>query len=148
GREHLILLAPEGNLMLETSIIRDELDHAAEADRLEAQRQAEEASKAEAEALRALVAGKVEQARDHARVALQLAPPLLARMKSWLPARPRSAFAAAVETAVAAPYTASSPSPPATSPAAKAHKGSPKVSGARKRSRTTKPRRSAGTRHV
>jgi len=62
GREHLILLSPEGNVMLETAIVRDEVDHAAEAARVEAQREAMEVSKAEAEALRDSFRAMVDKA--------------------------------------------------------------------------------------
>lgn len=63
GREHLILLAPEGNLMIETGIIRDEIDRAADAVRLEAEREAEAAAKAEAEAMRESFVAMVDKAR-------------------------------------------------------------------------------------
>jgi hypothetical protein len=63
GREHLILLAPEGNLMIETGIVRDDIDHAAEAVRLQAEREAAALAKAEAEAMKESFAALVEKAR-------------------------------------------------------------------------------------
>jgi len=63
GREHLILLAPEGNLMLETGIVRDDIDHAAEAARLKAEREAAALAKAEAEAMRESFVAMVDRAR-------------------------------------------------------------------------------------
>ena len=49
GREHLVLLAPEGNLVIETAIIRDEIDDAAAA----AQKNGAEARAAAAQAMAA-----------------------------------------------------------------------------------------------
>lgn len=77
GREHLILLAPEGNLVLETAIVRDEIDHAADAARMEAQRQAMEASKAEAEALRESFFAMVDKARNEVKGSIEAAHPVL-----------------------------------------------------------------------
>lgn len=86
GREHLILLAPEGNVMLETGIIRDETDHAAEAARLDAQREATEASRAEAEAFRESFAALVENTRTSVKDSFAAARPVLQRVRSRLPA--------------------------------------------------------------
>lgn len=72
GREHLILLAPEGNLVLETAIIRDAIDEAAEAARVEALREAMEASKAEAEAMRQSFYTMVDNARAGVKDRLQV----------------------------------------------------------------------------
>jgi flagellar protein FliO/FliZ len=73
GREHLILLAPEGNSVIETMIVRDEVDAAAEAERVraaEAQRAATEAAMAEARAelaaLRARAGERLASARGEA----------------------------------------------------------------------------------
>ncbi len=64
GREHLILLAPEGNVMLETAIVRDTIDEAAEAARLQAEREAAAIAKAEAEAMRESFFAMVDKARE------------------------------------------------------------------------------------
>lgn len=85
GREHLILLSPEGNLMLETGIIRDEIDDAAEIARLEAQREAVETSKAEAEAFRESFAAMVDKTRTSVKDSLKAAQPMLQQVRSRLP---------------------------------------------------------------
>jgi flagellar biogenesis protein FliO len=64
GREHLVLLSPEGNIMLETAIIRDDIDLAAEAARREADQEAAVIAKAEAEAMRESFFAMVDKARD------------------------------------------------------------------------------------
>jgi len=71
GREHLVLLAPEGNLVIETGIIRDELDYAAEAVRIEAQREAAEATRAQNEAMRESFVAMVDKARSGAQPMLE-----------------------------------------------------------------------------
>jgi flagellar protein FliO/FliZ len=85
GREHLILLAPEGNIMLEAGIIRDEIDHAAETARLESQREAIETSKAEAEAFRESFAAMVENTRSSVKGSFKAAAPILQQVRSRLP---------------------------------------------------------------
>lgn len=51
GREHLILLSPEGNMLIESAILRDEIDEAAaEARAAEERERAAEAERAAAEA--------------------------------------------------------------------------------------------------
>jgi flagellar biogenesis protein FliO len=79
GREHLILIAPEGNLVIESTILRDEIDHAAEAERLriaEEKRAAAAAAmaqtKAELAQMRDSFAQMVDGARD--RLAERTAP--------------------------------------------------------------------------
>ncbi|WP_114953969.1 flagellar biosynthetic protein FliO [Sphingosinicella terrae] len=67
GREHLILLSPEGNLVLETSIVRDEVDAAAEEERLRAEAEAMALSKAEMEALRESFSAFVDRTRSGVR---------------------------------------------------------------------------------
>lgn len=64
GREHLILLAPEGPLVLESAIVRDDIDHAAEQVRKEAEAERAAQAEAQAEALRVSFAGMVDRARD------------------------------------------------------------------------------------
>lgn len=86
GREHLILLSPEGNVMLEAGIIRDEIDHAAEVSRLEAQREAAETSRAEAEAFRESFAAMVEKTRTSVKDSLKSAEPIFQQVRSRLPA--------------------------------------------------------------
>lgn len=73
GREHLVLLAPEGSVVLETAIIRDEIDHAAEAAREEARREAAEVAKAEAEAMRESFFAMVDTARAGVKDGIQAA---------------------------------------------------------------------------
>lgn len=108
GREHLILLSPEGNVMLEAGIIRDEIDHAAEAARLETQREAAETSRAEAEAFRESFAAMVEKTRTSVKDSLKAAQPVLQQVRSRLPA-----------PSAALPSSSPSPSPsPATEAAA------------------------------
>lgn len=118
GREHLILLAPEGNVMLETAIIRDAIDREAEAARVEAEREAAEIAKAEAEAMRESFYAMVDKARDgvkekvatvaeavgtakaSAGEAVRRAQPVLEQVKARLAARPAPA---APEPALPAP---------------------------------------------
>lgn len=94
GREHLILLAPEGNSVIETMIVRDEIDAAAEAERLrvaEEQRAAAEAAMAEAKAelaaLRTRTAERLATAREAAKArtrgALGQAGERMGRAKSF-----------------------------------------------------------------
>lgn len=94
GREHLILLAPEGNSVIEAAIVRDDLDRAAEAERVrlaEEQRAATEAAMAEARAelaaLRARTAERLADARavarSRARVAMSRAGVRVARARSF-----------------------------------------------------------------
>jgi len=68
GREHLILLAPEGNLVIESGIVRDEIDHAAaEAQEAEARARAEAAQAAAAQAqqsFKELVSAVLEHSAD------------------------------------------------------------------------------------
>jgi flagellar biogenesis protein FliO len=82
GREHLILLAPEGNVVIEAAIVRDEIDHGAELERLEAQRQASEASKEQAEALRESFVAMVDKARTGVRDHLEFAQPMFEQAKA------------------------------------------------------------------
>jgi flagellar biogenesis protein FliO len=84
GREHLILLSPEGNVMLEAGIIRDDIDQAAEVARIEAQRQAAETSRAEAEAFRESFAAMVEKTRTSVKDSLKSAEPILQQVRSRL----------------------------------------------------------------
>lgn len=86
GREHLILLAPEGNVMLEAGIIRDDIDHAAEAALLEARREAVETSRAEAEAFRESFAAMVDKTRTSMKDSLKAAQPVLQQVRWRLPA--------------------------------------------------------------
>lgn len=67
GREHLILLSPEGNLVLETSIMRDEIDAASQAERERAEAEAMALSKAEMEALRESFTAFVDRTRTGVR---------------------------------------------------------------------------------
>lgn len=61
GREHLILLAPEGNMLIETAILRDEIDAAAaEARAAEARERALAAEQAAAEAQERMRAAMAE----------------------------------------------------------------------------------------
>lgn len=75
GREHLILLSPEGPLVVETGIIRDDADAAAAAVRAEAQAAQLAAAEANAAALRESFAGMVEKASGTLR-AVRLPAPL------------------------------------------------------------------------
>lgn len=83
GREHLILLSPEGNTIIEAGIVRDALDLEAQAQReaeaAQRRREAEEAvaaARAEMERLRASFADMVEAHQRKARRSLR---PLAAR---------------------------------------------------------------------
>lgn len=67
GREHLILLAPEGPLVLENAILRDDIDLAAEEARKEAAAERADQAEAQAEALRESFANLVDRARDRVR---------------------------------------------------------------------------------
>ncbi|MEW9854528.1 FliO/MopB family protein [Novosphingobium sp. M1R2S20] len=81
GREHLILLSPEGNVLLEAGIVRDEIDHAAEAARLEAQREAMEASRAQSEAMRDSFFAMVDKARSGVKDRVEAAQPVVQQVK-------------------------------------------------------------------
>lgn len=112
GREHLILLSPEGNVVLETGIIRDEVDQAAETARLEAQRQAVETSKAEAEAFRESFAAMVDETRASVKDSFKAAQPVLQQVRLRLPA-PGAASPSPTPTAEpAAEPTPESAAPP------------------------------------
>ena len=63
GREHLILLAPEGSLVVESNIVRDETDLSAEEERLIAQQERTAAMEANAAAVRESFASLVDRAR-------------------------------------------------------------------------------------
>lgn len=122
GREHLILLAPEGNVMLETGIIRDDIDHAAEAERLKAEREAIDASKAEADALRESFVALVEKARGSVKGAITATQPVLEQGKSRLRGR-IGASPPAAPTSVEAP--ANEPDSPAPAKGTRPRKSSP-----------------------
>jgi len=64
GREHLILLAPEGPLLLEAGIIRDDADLAAEQARLAAEQDRAAEMEASAEAMRESFSTLVDRARS------------------------------------------------------------------------------------
>lgn len=69
GREHLILIAPEGNMIIETGIVRDAIDLAAEAERqraADAARAASEAAMAETRAELKALSGQFAQLVDGA----------------------------------------------------------------------------------
>ena len=63
GREHLILLGPDGAMLVETGIVRDALDAEAEAARAVAEAAAKVRAEADAAALRASVAALAGRAR-------------------------------------------------------------------------------------
>jgi flagellar biogenesis protein FliO len=84
GREHLILLAPEGNILLEAGLVRDELDHAAETARLELQLEELEASRAQAEALRESFFAMVDKARAGVMDQIEAAQPALDQLRTRL----------------------------------------------------------------
>lgn len=67
GREHLILLSPEGPVVVETGIVRDKIDRAAEDVRKGAERERAAHAEAQAEALRESFAGMVDKVRDRVR---------------------------------------------------------------------------------
>ena len=71
GREHLILVGPEGAVLVETGIIRDQRDADAEEERAIAQAANAARAEAEAAAMRESFAGLVEKARDRARLGRQ-----------------------------------------------------------------------------
>jgi hypothetical protein len=73
GREHLILLAPEGPLLIEGSIIRDSADLAAERARLAAEQDRAAEMEASAEAIRESFSTLVDRARSVVRPARQSA---------------------------------------------------------------------------
>lgn len=139
GREHLILLTPEGNMMLEAGIIRDDIDHAAEAARLEAERQAAEISKAEAEALRQTFAAMVDKARDGVKTSIKAAEPVLEQIKSRIPAHINSSS----PTSAPAASVAGSPAPTASSSKRPAKAAKPRKTAQSRpnRSRTASNRR-------
>jgi flagellar biogenesis protein FliO len=92
GREHLILLAPEGNVVIEAGIIRDATDLEAEATRLEAHREATEAAKAQTEAVRQSFFALVDKAREAVKDGSEAAHPFLAKVRTHLkPAAERAA---------------------------------------------------------
>ena len=72
GREHLLLLAPEGNLVIETAIVPDARDASEasrrEEERLFAQELAAEERAAQVEALRSAFGAMVEAARENVAV--------------------------------------------------------------------------------
>jgi len=80
GREHLILLGPEGPVVVENAFLRDEIDEAAQAGREEARLERAAEAQAQAEAMRESFAAMVEKVRTGVR-----------------PARGRESFAAMVE---------------------------------------------------
>lgn len=82
GREHLILLSPEGNALLEAGIVQDEIDHAAQAVRLEAQREALEASKAQSEAMRESFFAMVDKARTGVKDRIEAAQPVVKQVRN------------------------------------------------------------------
>jgi flagellar biogenesis protein FliO len=67
GREHLILLAPEGSLVVESAILRDEVDRVAEEARKEAELERAAEAEAQAEAMRESFAGMVDKVRERVR---------------------------------------------------------------------------------
>jgi flagellar biogenesis protein FliO len=67
GREHLILLAPEGPLVVESAILRDEVDRVAEEARKEAELERAAEAEAQAEAMRESFAGMVDKVRERVR---------------------------------------------------------------------------------
>ena len=69
GREHLILLAPEGPLLVEAAIIRDAADLAAEAARLAAEQDRAAEMEASAEAMRETFGTLVDRAMSVVRPA-------------------------------------------------------------------------------
>ncbi|MET1754352.1 flagellar biosynthetic protein FliO [Novosphingobium sp. RD2P27] len=82
GREHLILLSPEGNVLLEAGIIRDEIDLEDQAVRLEAQREAMEASKAQNEAMRESFFAMVDKARTGVKDRIEAAQPVVEKVRN------------------------------------------------------------------
>lgn len=64
GREHLILLAPEGPLLVETGILADEIDIAAREERSAAAAERAAKTEADAAALRESFASMVEKANE------------------------------------------------------------------------------------
>lgn len=107
GREHLILLSPEGSVMLETSILRDEVDEAAEIARQELQHEAMLASKAEAEAMRESFVAMVDKARTSVKDTFKVAQPMLEQVKARLPAK----VIAVARPAAVAPASVPAPAP-------------------------------------
>lgn len=67
GREHLILLAPEGPVLVETAILRDDIDREAEEVRKEAELARAAEAEAQAEALRESVAAMANKVRERVR---------------------------------------------------------------------------------
>lgn len=67
GREHLILLAPEGPLIVEKNIVRDKVDEAAAEARAEARAASLAQAEAHAAAMRESFASMVEKASDRLR---------------------------------------------------------------------------------
>lgn len=67
GREHLILLAPEGPLIVEKNIVRDQVDEAAAEARAEARAASLAQAEAQAAAMRESFASLVEKASDRLR---------------------------------------------------------------------------------
>lgn len=67
GREHLILLAPEGPLIVEKNIVRDKVDEAAAEARAEARAASLAQAEAQAAAMRESFASMVEKASDRLR---------------------------------------------------------------------------------
>ena len=64
GREHLILVGPEGAVLVETGIVRDQRDADAEEERAVVQAANAAQAEADAAAMRESFAGLVEKARD------------------------------------------------------------------------------------
>lgn len=122
GREHLILLSPEGHVLLEAGIVQDETDHAAEAARTELERQAAEASRADSEALRESFSTMVDKARTGLKGRVVAARPVLKQVASRLAVREKASQAdpaEADEVELSAPAP-SAPPPPAPKRPAKA----------------------------
>lgn len=71
GREHLILVGPEGAVLVETGIIRDQRDADAEEERAIVQAANAAQAEADAAALRENFASLVEKARDKVKLGRQ-----------------------------------------------------------------------------
>lgn len=75
GREHLILLAPEGPLMLETAILRDGIDEASDAARATQESTRATAAEADAAAFREALGRVLDKTRRRREPASEAAAP-------------------------------------------------------------------------
>lgn len=112
GREHLILIAPEGNMVIESGIIRDAIDREAEAERVAAAEEARAAAEA------AMAETRAELAAMRATFAQNLEA-ATARMKTRAEAATGAARSFAV-LVMNGPAEATADAPAAAEPTAKA----------------------------